>query len=166
MWATPVVAATCALSAPSAVNVGAALNVNGTGFPASAAVDIEMTLDAAAFDSFTVQSDSSGAVLISLTPEAADEGELAITATSGSSCSTQVVVDVLPAGAALPAPEATGETAGESGGAPRTDSKLVRPGDNVSVVPISLAGWVFIAFGVVGLLATAPRRQTRSGRSR
>lgn len=159
-------AATCALSAPAYGNVGTPLAIAGSGFPTSAAVDIEIRLDGVAFDSFSVQSDAGGAIDLELTPEVADIGVWTIDASAGSACSAQVVIQVLGANQ-TPVPEATSPPDGSAGGAdasaaPRTDASLSMGPSTPNGVPLSLWAIGFLVFltGLVGSLVTRPKRNT------
>ena len=122
LWVAPAAAADCALSAPSTVKVDAPLAINGSGFPASSIVDIELTVEGGTTDQFSVQSDAAGGFQISLTPEAADAGRTTIVATAGSACSAQVVSTVL--------------GPNETPSAPRTDA-VALPGDGPTGAPLA-----------------------------
>jgi hypothetical protein len=161
MLVAPVAAAECVLTAPAFGRVGSVFAVNGTGFPASATIDIELTVEGGSPDEFSIQSDPSGEFEITLTPEAVDEGETTVIATAGSACKAEVQFDILGENEPAPTPEPTGEAAGAtaspSPGAPRTD---VVPG---SAVDASLGqgawlggGFFLLVLGVLGLVATRP----------
>lgn len=145
----PVAAATCALSAPAAAQVGDSVVVLGSGFPASTNIDIAISLDGASIDAFAVQSDGGGAFQISLTPEAADIGTTSVVATAGTTCSATAVYVVSAAGPSAQ-PAASPTTAGRP---PRTDTAAaaaaLRPG--LSAGSLSL-GILIIALGLGGLL--------------
>lgn len=156
----PAAAATCALSAPATAKVGTPLAIIGSGFPASASIDVSIELDGAMPDQFAVQSDPAGAFQISLTPEPADVGKTTLKATAGSTCSAQAVFNVIEANAtATPKPAATtpasGSGAGGRANAPRTDAvsgSLHHSGDR------PWSGWpmatLMIVLGACGLIAT------------
>jgi hypothetical protein len=159
-------ATTCSLSAPTYGNVGSVLAIAGSGFPASTGVDVEITLDGSAFDSFAVQSDASGDFDLQLTPEVADIGVWTVDASAGSSCSAQAVIQVLGAGE-TPAPEATpapdGAAAGAgSGSPPRTDAIPGASQSPPAGVPIALWAFGFLVFvsGIGGTLLTRPKRHS------
>ena len=159
--AIPVAAADCALAAPAYVNVGTPLAIEGSGFPASASVDIEIAIDGDASDSFSVQSDAAGALQIALVPEDVDIGVTTVQATAGSACTAEVTYSVLAAGA-TPPPAATPEPEPESGGAgvvaPRTD--VPAPGsDKGSTVPSW--PWLALSLVIVGLAGLALSRLGR-----
>jgi hypothetical protein len=68
------VAAACALGAPASVDIGTLLEIDGSGFPADAIVDVSIAIEGGSADEFTVPSDANGAFTISLTPETTDTG--------------------------------------------------------------------------------------------
>lgn len=160
-WVAPVAAAECALSAPLTVRVGTPLTINGTDFPVSTAVDIALTIEGKAPDEFSVQSDASGAFLLSLTPEATETGLTTVVATAGASCTAQVVFTVQ--GANDPAPTATpngsAATASDDPVAPRTDT-AVATGSHATDAPLIpwLLAALILTIGVAGLGATRPTR--------
>jgi hypothetical protein len=165
-WALPVAAAGCELSAPATGRVGSILAVNGSGFPSSSTIDIELTVVGGKADEFSVQSDSSGAFEITLTPETIDEGATTVVATAGSVCTAQVQFTIL--GENEPAPSAEPEQAGPAAsaapGAPTTDAVATVPGDAAPGLGAWLVGGLLLAMGVVGWLATRPARDDRSSR--
>lgn len=155
--AAPTVAATCTLDAPTTVDIGSPLTINGSGFPASATVDVSLTIEGGSPDTFSVQADASGAFTISLTPEAADLGVTTIVATAGANCTAQVLV-----GVGVPAPSETTEptaAAVGAGAAPRTDmgDALAEPDPGSSSMLWLVAGLLF-GIGISGLYATRPAR--------
>jgi hypothetical protein len=165
----PVAAAECALTAPAFGRVGSVLAVNGTGFPASATIDIALTVEGGNPDEFSVQSDPSGEFEITLTPEAIDEGETTVTASAGSTCTAQVTFDILgenePAPTTEPTVGPTSEPTGEAAGAaassgpdaPRTDVVLGSDANAERDPGAWLGGGlVLIMLGVVGLVASRP----------
>jgi hypothetical protein len=161
-WAGPAAAADCTLSAPSYVNVGTPITIQGAGFPASTSVDIAFSLDGTASDSFTVQSTDAGALQLALTPEDIDVGVTTVRATAGTACSAQVTYTVLAAGATPPpsataAPEATSGT-GAAPTAPRTDAAKVAGGGGWSGSAVWLA-LVLVAVGGGGLFSTRSARR-------
>ena len=141
LWVGPAAAADCALSAPSTAKVGTPLAIGGTAFPANAIVDIELTVNGATTDQFSVRSDAAGGFQFSLTPEAADAGKTTVVATAGSACSARVVSTVL----------------GPNDGPPRTDRALA-PGEDPAGAPLN--AWVLalvaLIIGMIGLIATRP----------
>lgn len=160
--AGPAAAADCALSAPAYVNVGSALTIEGSGFPASSGVDIAFSLDGSASDAFTVQSTSAGALEIALTPEVADIGRTTVQATAGSACTATVTYTVLAAGQTPPAsPEPTASSAPQAQpGAPRTDAIDTAESANGSGNTPLIVGLGLVAAGLTGLLLTrSPRRR-------
>jgi hypothetical protein len=142
------------------------MTIAGSGFPASTGVDIEITLDGSAFDSFSVQSDPDGAFDLLLTPEVADIGVWSVDASSGSDCSAEAVIQVLDANQ-TPAPAATASPEGAAAGAgaeppPRTDAALSSGGTDTTGVPPILWAFGLLVFmaGVGGSLVTRPKRNT------
>jgi hypothetical protein len=164
-WVLPVAAAECALSAPAIARVGTTLTILGSGFPPSANVDIEWTVDGGNADEFSLQSNSSGSFEIALTPEPIDEGDTTVIATAGSACTAQVQFTVL--GENEPAPTAEPEEAGAGATAapepPTTDAAAPSPGASSAGFDAWLVGTIIFLIGVVGLLTTRPARG-RSGR--
>jgi hypothetical protein len=166
-WATPAAAAACALSAPAYINVGTQLTVAGTGFPASANVDITITVAGGSPDGFSIQSDAAGAFQIVSTPEALDIGATTVEAAAGSSCTARVTYTVLAAGATPPpaTPKPTDESGGgDTGGtgaapgAPRTDAQgFGSTGAGLGTWALAFA---LVAIGGASLLLTrSPRRR-------
>lgn len=172
-----VAADSCTLIAPATVKVGTPLSINGTGFPANSNVDIALTLEGGTPDEFAVQSDASGAFVISLTPEAADVGTSTIVARAGTVCTAQTTFTVTgaaptPAPTPTPArsasPEGTATPSGVVGGAtgvdatpPRSDTSEMGGGWSAGTSPTLWAfALLILAIGVGGLAATArsPRR--------
>lgn len=157
LLAVPASAADCALTAPAAINVGDPLTIEGSGFPASVAVDIELSIDGAAADAFPVQSDSSGSLQITLTPENADIGTTTVVATAGSTCTAEVTYIVVAAGEQLPqpTPEPTPEpaTGGTSPTAPRTDEST-HPGGQAGTGIAAALALLLLTVGATGLLLT------------
>lgn len=157
--ATPVAAA-CALNAPDSVDIGSQLIITGSGFPASTNVDVSLTIEGGAPDEFSVRSDASGSLQITLTPEAADAGITTVAATSGADCTVQVVVAVgVPVPTVSPEPPSGGTDGVTSGGpAPRTDADLAS--GTTSGAPST--GWLLasllLLIGVGGRYATRPVR--------
>ncbi len=159
-WAGSAAAADCTLSAPAYVNVGTPLSIEGSGFPASTSVDIAFSLDGAATDAFSVQSTSSGALQIALTPEDIDVGVTTVQATTGSACTAQVTYTVLAAGA-TPPPSAEPEASTGTGGAataPRTDVDAAVRGDGWTGAAMWLA-LALVAVGSSGLFLTSSTRR-------
>lgn len=154
VFVTPVAAA-CALSAPASVDIGALLEVDGSGFPADAIVDVSIAIEGGSTDEFTVPSDATGAFTISYTTEAADTGLTTVTATSGAACTAEAVI-----GVGVPAPESPqGSTdAGTGTAAPRTDGL----GDAATAEAVPSRPWllagVLFAIGLGGLYLTRPAR--------
>lgn len=160
-WATPVAAADCTLTAPAYVNVGTPLTIEGSGFPVSTTVDVEIAIEGGASDAFTVQTDPAGSLEIALTLEAIDIGLTTVRATDGADCTAEVVYAVLAAGAtpppATPEPEVSSGAGGEAV-PPRTDTTL-----GVEGGPVEVPGWLALALltaGSFGLFWTrSPRRR-------
>jgi hypothetical protein len=159
LLASPAAAATCTLSAPATVAIGAQLVIKGSGFPASASVDIAISIDGGSPDEFTVQSDGTGAFEINLTPEAADAGQTTVVATAGSDCTAQVViaVGVAPATSA-PAPTDTGAGEGSEGTPPRTDATAVVEAASGAPASVWLMATLLFFLGLGGLIVTRPAR--------
>lgn len=155
-------AAGCALSAPAYVNVGSPLTIEGSGFPASATVDIAFSLDGSPSDAFTVQSTGTGALEIALTPEVVDIGLTTVVATAGSTCSATATYTVLAAGqtpAASPEPPASSAPQVQPR-APHTDAiGMVESREMPDSMPVILALGLVVV-GLTGLLlARSPRRR-------
>ena len=160
LWVGPAAAADCALSAPSAAKVGTPLAIGGTAFPANAIVDIELTVNGATTDQFSVRSDAAGGFQFSLTPEAADAGKTTVVATAGSACSARVVSNVLgPNDTPLLTGGPTGSTGSATGtpSAPGTDADAPL-GEGPTGAPMN--AWVLalvaLIIGMIGLIATRP----------
>lgn len=154
LLAAPVAAADCVLTAPAAVNVGDALTIEGTGFPASTSIDIELSIDGSAVDSFTQQSDASGNLSISLTPEDADLGTTRVVATAGSTCTAEVTYVVLAAGETLPPTAEPEGDAGAGATAPRTDASGITESPNGTNGITAALAIVLLAIGAAGLVST------------
>ncbi len=162
-WAGPAAAADCTLSAPTYVNVGTPLTIEGSGFPASTSVDVSFSIAGGASDAFTAQSNASGSLQIALTPEDLDIGVTTVQATAGLACTAQVTYTVLAAGQTPPPPARTEPEASSGTGvaptAPRTDADAVIGGDNwSSAAPWALA-LALVAFGSTGLFLTRSTRR-------
>ena len=159
-------AGSCALSAPTTVKVGDPLNIVGSGFPASTAIDLVLKVQGKAGDAFSVQSNSSGGIQISLTPEESDAGVTTVTATAGSTCTATVTFTVVGANAPVPTATATGGSSGSAAGAsappsaaPRTDTISVTTGSSGGPSPMLwLLGGLSVVIGAGGLIATRPAR--------
>ena len=153
----PVAAAECALTAPATGRVGIVFAVDGSGFPASATIDIELTVEGGNADEFSIQSDPSGAFEISLTPEAVDEGETTIIASAGSTCTAQITFEILGENEPAPTAEPTAEaTAAASPDAPRTDVVRGSHIDGEDGQGAWSGGLFLMMLGVLGLLASRP----------
>lgn len=163
MVAAPAAAADCVLSAPTTVDIGSDLAIEGSGFPANAAVDVSISIEGGASDDLAVQSNASGAFTINLTPESADEGVTTVVATSGADCRAEVVIGVgVPAPASQTGGEAAGEAAGEAGGAgagaPRTDGVSGGPTNGGRPLVLWLVAGALIGLGIGGRYASRPSR--------
>jgi hypothetical protein len=127
-------------------------------------VDIEISVQDGGSDEFSVQSDATGHLEISLTLETIDLGVTTVRASAGSACSAQTTYTVLAAGATPPPapaepPSDSSGTGGES--APRTDAALGFPG-TIGQSGNWAFGLILIALGGLGHLVTrAPRRRQR-----
>lgn len=154
----PVAAAECQLSAPTSVEIGADLNIQGSGFPASSAVDVTLAIEGGASDDLVAQTNASGQFTITLTPEAADRGLTTVVATAGSGCRAEVVI-----GVGVPAPttepgESTGGAAGEGDSPPRTDGVgATQPTGSMPLALWFLAG-ALIGLGLGSRYASRPSR--------
>ena len=156
----PAAAADCALSAPSTAKVGTPLAIGGTGFPANSIVDIELTVNGATTDQFSVRSDGAGGFQFSLTPEAADAGKTTVVATAGSACSARAVATVL---GPNDTPFLTGGPTGATGcatgtpSAPGTDADATL-GEYPAGAPLNawMLALVALIIGTIGLIATRP----------
>jgi hypothetical protein len=166
--AMPISAATCALSAPSSVTVGATVTISGSGFPAGATVNIAMTINGGSPDRFTVQADGAGAITMQLTPETADIGQTTVDASVQGGCSATVGFEVLdpnatprPKPTAAPAAAPTAAAAGEGNGpAPRTDTLSDIGALPSTGVPMGLVVAVIVfVIGFGGFLTTRPARR-------
>ena len=160
--AVPAAAATCALSAPATVKVGTPLDIIGSGFPVSSAVDVSIGLEGATPDDLSVQSDGAGAFTISLVPEPADAGTTTVVATAGTSCSARAVINVVgtaatPTPGTSPSSPPAGPAA--SGAAPPTDTA---PAAAAQTADSAATGWalalVILLIGAGGVFTT---RRTR-----
>jgi hypothetical protein len=149
--AAPASAADCALSAPAYVNVGTALSIEGSGFPASTSVDIALSIRAVDPDALPSER-RTGPLQIALTPEDIDIGETTVTATAGTACTASVTYTVLAAGATPP--PATPEDAPT---APRTDG-LVVGGEGGAGGATGLLALILVALGGAGLFLTRSPR--------
>ncbi len=143
LWVTPAAAAECVLTAPVTVKVGTPLAIDGTGFPASSIVAIELTVEGGKVDRFSVQSDAAGGFQISVTPGAADTGRTTVVASAGPGCSAQVVATVL----------------GPNDTPPRTDAGAM-PGAGPAETAQNTWRLAVAALliGMIGLIATGPIR--------
>jgi hypothetical protein len=157
-----VAAATCLLSAPETVAIGAQLSIMGSGFPASTTVDVSLSVEGGPQDQFTAQSDTTGAFEIRLTPEAVDAGITTVVATAGADCAAQVVIAVGVA-PVQNTPEPTGTEAGAEAGAeaapPRTDAAVDSGRTPATSSNVWSAAWLLLLIGIAGLVGTrrAPR---------
>jgi hypothetical protein len=159
-------AGSCALSAPATVRVGDQVVIRGTGFPAATAVAVTLTVAGGPPDAFSVQSDPTGGLAITLTPEPADVGATTVTARAPSACSATTTFTVIGEAGAAPTPAATPaaslaapSTAPST--APRTDAVAAaarRPGTGDSSA--WLLAFICLAIGL-GSLAFGRQRQAR-----
>lgn len=161
-FASSASAADCTLTAPTYINVGATLTVDGAGFPASTSVDIDLSIEGGASDAFSVQTDSAGGMQIALTLEDIDIGVTTVQATAGSICTASVTYTVLAAGA-TPPPDPTEEPASGTGSEPSVPSTDMYTGTGGGGGPMGLL-WVLafalLAAGSAGLYLTrSPRRR-------
>jgi hypothetical protein len=153
--AGPTAAAECALSAPESVSIGSVLAIDGTGFTASSMIDVAVTLDGQAADAFPASSDATGAIHLSLTPEATDAGRTTFVATDPGGCSAQATTYVLGPGQTVPpGPEPAGTGAHAAAGAPSTDA-TARP---FALWTAGTTGALAAVLVVVGLAARAVSR--------
>jgi hypothetical protein len=156
VFVTPVAAA-CALSGPASVDIGSALTITGSGFPATTTVDVSMTVDGGSPDEFTVESDGVGGFAINLTPEAADAGLTTVVATAGAGCTAQVII-----GVGVPAPAVTAQPTSDAEAAdapPRTDADAITTSSAPASHPAAwLLAAIMILLGLGGLFATRPAR--------
>jgi hypothetical protein len=152
----------CTLTAPFAVRVGDALNITGSGFPATTTVAVSLTIDGGTPDAFTVDSNAGGDISIGLTPETADIGHTKVVATAGAVCAATVEFTVVGANATLPpeptAPPAGGSGAGGGDTAPRTDSAPSSSEQTPWPASAWLLGVLSLLIGIGGLVATRPAR--------
>jgi hypothetical protein len=155
----PGVAATCTLTAPSSAPIGSPLIISATGFPASAAVDISITVEGKTPDTFTTQSDAAGTFKINLQPEASDKGLTSVVASSGAGCTAQVEIAVgIPASESTPEPIAGGGVeAGSGAPPPTTDAAPALTGATGQGTAIWL-GLLLLALGIGGLIVSKPAR--------
>lgn len=155
-------AADCTLSAPEYINVGTELAIEGSGFPASSSIDVDLTIEGGASDAFSVQSDADGALQIALVPEDIDIGVTTVQATSGSACTASVTYTVLAAGATPPlAPTEVPEsgTGGEPP-APQTDAETGSAADRPATSLPMILALLLAGIGSAGLVLTrSPRRR-------
>ena len=159
--APTVAAADCTLSAPMYVNVGTELAIEGSGFPASSSIDIDLAIEGGAADAFSVQSDANGALQIALVPEDIDIGVTTVQATAGSTCTASVTYTVLAAGATPPpaAAESPESGTGSEPTAPRTDTDALGGPNGSTGLPWILA-LALVGVGSAGLFLTRlPRRR-------
>jgi hypothetical protein len=159
-WVVPAAAADCALNAPASVRVGTTQVITGSGFPASSAVDVELTVEGGNPDALSVQSSQSGAFEITLTPEAIDIGHTTVVAKAGTTCTATVDFTVVGANATL-LPEPTAAPAGGSSGggkAPRTDSAAALAELRASPPTAWIVGILSLLIGIAGVVATRPAR--------
>ena len=152
----PAGAATCTLTAPASVAIGDALTVEGSGFPASTAIDVTITVADASPDTFTTQSDAAGTFAVVLTTEPSDKGQTTVAATAGPGCSDQVVISVGEPADVTPQPSRDGAVAASSG-APPTDAVSMLTGA-VSQGNAAWLGLVLLSLGIGGLILTKPAR--------
>jgi hypothetical protein len=160
--AGPAAGAECSLSAPSYVNVGTPVTIEGEGFPASSDIDISVSIEGGASDAFSIQSNAGGTLAIALTPEAIDIGVTTIAATAGSVCTAQVTYTVLASGQTPPpaTPTPDDSALGSAPGAPQTDAN--EPGgiaEGQGTPPWMLALWL-VGAGIAGLLLTRSTRRS------
>jgi hypothetical protein len=159
-------AGSCALSAPPSVRVGEPLKIDGTGFPTNTTVDVTLSVQGGGSDAFSVKSNASGAIQISLTPEAAYVGVTPVKATAGSICSATVTLTVLAANGGAPAPAASAATGAaaeatpRSSRAPRTDTM---PANGATPARWPPNAWVLalacIGLGLGSLLVARPTQR-------
>jgi hypothetical protein len=153
----PGAAATCTLTAPASVAIGSALTISASGFPASAAVDISITVEGKTPDTFTTQSDAGGSFEINLQPEASDKGLTSVVASSGSACTAQVEIAVgIPA--STPEPTADGGVEAGSGSPPPTTDAAPALTSTTGQGTAIWLGLVLLALGIAGLIVSKPVR--------
>ena len=162
IWVAPVAAADCTLTAPASVNVGTTIAIEGAGFPAASSVEIKLIVEGGASDTFPTTTNDSGGLHIDLTPQAADAGTTTVIATAGSTCSAQVVFEVVgtektAAPTATPQGQVAAIAAGP--GAPRTDTAAALDSGPTGVSRNAwLLALVAMAIGFGGLFATRKSR--------
>jgi hypothetical protein len=158
--APTVAAADCTLSAPAYINVGTGLAIEGSGFPASTSVDVNLTIEGGASDAFSVESDADGALQIAMIPEDIDIGVTTVQATAGTACTASVTYTVLAAGATPPpAPtETPGAATGGEPTVPSTDTDGWAGSDGSTGLMWVLA-LVLVGGGIAGLFLTRSPRQ-------
>ena len=158
---TPVAAADCTLSAPSYVNVGSELTIDGSGFPGSTSVDIDLAIEGGASDAFAVQTDAAGALQIAMVPEDIDIGVTTVQATAGTACTASVTYTVLAAGA-TPPPAPTEEPGAVTGGeptVPSTDTDGWAGSGSGSTGLVWVLALALVGAGSAGLFLTRSPRQ-------
>ena len=167
-------AATCAISAPTSVNVGSGVTISGSGFPAGSSVGITVKINNGDPDSFSVAADATGAFTMQLTTEASDIGRTSVKASVAGGCSDQLVYAVVdpnaPPPPATPEPASGGAAAGgaagtgavaDESGPPRTDAAMSAADAPTSTASLLLVvGVLVFVIGFGGLVTTrpAPRR--------
>lgn len=160
--APTVAAADCTLSAPEYVNVGTELSIEGSGFPASTSIDVDLAIEGGASDAFSVQSDANGSLQIALVPEDIDIGVTTVQATAGRTCTASVTYTVLAAGATPPpAPSETPESGtGGAPPAPLTDAGAGSGADSPATSLPWILALLLAGAGSAGLVLTrSPRRR-------
>lgn len=153
----PGAAATCTLTAPASVAIGSTLTISASGFPASTAVDISITIEGKTPDTFTTQSNAAGTFELNLQPEPSDQGLTTVVATSGADCTAQVEIAV---GTTASTPKPTRDSGVAAGGEappPTTDAAPALTGTTGQGTAIWL-GLVLLALGLGGLIASKPVR--------
>lgn len=152
----PGAAATCTLTAPASVAIGSDLTISASGFPASSAVDISITIEGKTPDTFTTQSDAAGTFEINLQLEASDKGLTTVVASAGAGCKAQVEVAV---GTTVSTPEPTTDSGVAAGGGapPTTDAAPALTGSTGPGSAIWL-GLLLLAIGIGGLIVSKPVR--------
>ena len=153
----PGAAATCTLTAPATAAIGSPLTISATGFPASAAVDISITVEGKTPDTFTTQSDAAGTFKINLQPEASDKGLTSVVASSGAGCTAQIEIAVgIPASTPEPTDD-SGVAAASGGPPPTTDAAPALAGAAGQGTAIWF-GLLLLALGIGGLIVSKPVR--------
>src|SRR5262245_22005435 len=79
-------AASCSLSVPAQVKVGAAFTIVGTGFPVGSRIDMTFARDGAGPTSFSFQNTSAAGFQFELTAESEDIGETKVLASVSGGC--------------------------------------------------------------------------------